>query len=210
MGADMVVWTAVHVERRRLVEDLEGIREEDWHTPSLCQGWSVHDVLAHLVDSATTTRRGFLRQMVRARGDFDRANDHGVKRHGAGDPQQTLDAFRAVLDRTDRPPGPLATRLVEAYVHGEDVRRPLGITRDYPGEHVMTALEYLARAGPGVGGGRRRVRGLRLSPDEGGRHIGEGPEVRGSALSLLLATSGRSPGPESLSGAGAATLRERA
>jgi hypothetical protein len=68
-----------------------------------------------------------------------------------------LDAFRAVTDRTATPPGPVATRLVEAYVHGEDIRRPLGIQRDYPHEHVMTALEYRARAGRSALWSRRSI-----------------------------------------------------
>jgi uncharacterized protein (TIGR03083 family) len=205
-----VIWRAVHEERRRLVSDLEGIPLEQWQTPSLCPGWSVHDVVAHLIDSAVTTRLGFVRQMLTARFDFDRANEHGVTRHKAVDPSETLDAFRAVTDRTDTPPGPLATRLVEAYVHGADVRRPLGITSDYPSEHVMTALRYMVRTGAGFGGGRERVRGLLLRPLPDGQAIGEGPEVRGDAIALLLATSGRPTGAEELTGDGAHVLAARA
>ncbi len=204
------VWRAVHEERRRLALDLEGMAPERWQTPSLCPGWSVHDVLAHLVDAATTTRLGFVRQMATARLDFDRANEHGVRRHRADDPLETLEAFRAVTDRTDTPPGPLATRLVEAYVHGEDIRRPLGITSSYPHEHVMTALGYTARTGAGLGGGKERVAGLRLSPVDGGPAIGEGPDVRGTAIALLLAASGRPLDAEELTGPGARALRSRA
>ncbi|MCE0487041.1 maleylpyruvate isomerase family mycothiol-dependent enzyme [Ornithinimicrobium sediminis] len=203
------VWEAVHDERRLLVGDLEGLTGEQWSTGSLCPGWSVHDALAHLVDSATTTRVGFVRQMVSARFDFDRANDQGVRRHRASDPQQTLAAFRAVTRRTDTPPASPATRLVEAYVHGEDIRRPLGIAATYPSEHVMTALSYLARTGAGIGGGRERVHGLRLCPSDVDQHIGEGPAVRGSAIALLLATSGRPCGVGELTGPGAEVLAAR-
>lgn len=121
MSDRSAIWQAVHEERRRLVSDLEDMALEEWRTPSLCPGWSVHDVVAHLIDSAVTTRLGFARQMVIARFDFDRANDHGVVKHKAIAPTDTLNTFRAVVDRTDSPPGPLATRLVEAYVHGEDI-----------------------------------------------------------------------------------------
>lgn len=203
------IWQAVHEERRRLVADLDGMALERWQTPSLCPGWSVHDVLAHLVDSATTTRRGFVRQMVTARFDFDRANEQGVSRHQAVHPHQTLEAFRAVTDRTDTPPGPVTSRLVEAYVHGEDIRRPAGIGSDYPDEHVVTALEYMARTSAGFGGGRERAQGLRLSPTHG-RAIGEGPAVRGTATALLLAVSGRPVRAAELTGDGAHTLTARA
>lgn len=200
------VWNAVHQERQRLVQDLEGIADEQWRVPSLCPGWSVHDMLAHLIASASTTRLGFLRQMVASRFDFDRANAVGVERHRSNEPRETLEAFRAVADRTDSPPASLATRLVEAYVHGEDIRRPLGIPAHYPTEHVVTALSYMARTGASLGGGRERVSGLRLSPSDFDGHIGEGPEVKGRAISLLLATSGRPVHPGELTGAGSITL----
>ena len=129
MSARAAIWDAVHQERRRLVQDLEGIGDEQWRASSLCPGWSVHDMLAHLIDSATTTGLGFLRQMVSSRFEFDRANAAGVERHRSSDPLETLAAFRAVSDRTDSPPASLATRLVEAYVHGEDIRRPWGWRR---------------------------------------------------------------------------------
>ncbi|WP_109474404.1 maleylpyruvate isomerase family mycothiol-dependent enzyme [Ornithinimicrobium cavernae] len=209
MNDRAATWEAVHLERRRLVEDLEEITEEQWRTPSLCPGWSVHDVLAHLIDSATTSRLGFVRQMVTARFDFDRANAHGVARHRAVDPRTTLAAFCAVTDSTHTPPGPLETRLVEAYVHGEDIRRPLGIPAAYPPEHVAAALAYTARTGAGLGGGRERVAGLRLSPSDLEQDLGEGPVVRGSAIALLLAASGRPLEPVELAGPGASILAAR-
>lgn len=210
MSDRAAIWPAVHEERRRLVQDLEGITDEQWQTPSLCPGWTVHDILAHLIDSATTTRLGFLRQMVVSRFDFDRVNAAGVERHRRSDPRKTLAAFRAVNDRTASPPASLATRLVEAYVHGEDIRRPLGMTSHYPTKHVVTALSYMARTGAGLGGGRERVDGLRLEPSDFDTHIGEGPEVRGGAISLLLATSGRPVHHGEVTGAGATTLSARA
>lgn len=209
MGDREAIWRAVHLERRRLIADLQGLARDRWETPSLCPGWSVHDVLAHLVDGATTTRLGFLRQMVAARFDFDRANAEAIGRHRASDPQDTLASFRAVTDATDSPPGPLATRLVEVYVHGEDIRRPLGIRSDYPPKRVSTALSYMARTGAGLGGGKERVRGVRLNPVDSDLRVGEGPEVRGRTISLLLAASGRPVHPGELTGPGTKTLVAR-
>ena len=54
--------------------------DEQWESPSLCGGWTVHDVAAHLVDNARTTRLGIVLAMVRARFDFDRQNDAGIAR----------------------------------------------------------------------------------------------------------------------------------
>lgn len=130
------VWQLVHAERRALVEDLAQITDEQWASPSLCGGWTVHDVAAHLVDNARTTRLGIIAAMVRARFDFDRQNDAGVAREQGATPAETLDRLRAVAGRRTTPPAPLDSRLVEEVVHGEDVRRPLGLRRDYPVESV--------------------------------------------------------------------------
>lgn len=75
---------------------------------------------------------------------------------------------------------------------------------------MLTALEYVARTGAGFGGGRERVRGLRLSPLPDGQAIGEGPEVRGNPIALLLAASGRPTSPSELNGNGAQVLAARA
>lgn len=133
------VWELVHQVRSALVDDLTGLSDERWETPSLCSGWTVHDVAAHLVDNARTTRIGIVVAMVRARFDFDRQNDQGVAREKGATPAETLDRLREVAGRTSTPPAPLDSRLVEEVVHGEDIRRPLGLVRDYPDETVTRA-----------------------------------------------------------------------
>lgn len=197
------IWTVVHAERAALIHDLAGVPAERWTTPSLCPGWDVHDVLAHLVDDAKTTYLGFVRQLAAARFDFDRYNDNAVKRERTGDPTRTLESFRAVSRRTSSAPVPKATRLVETFVHGEDIRRPLGVEHDYPVAHVTTALRFQLKTGVSMGGGKERAHGLRLvATDDDSVDIGEGPEVRGTALALLLAVSGRPVRTGELTGPG--------
>ena len=58
-------------------------------------------------------------------------------------------------------------------------------------------------------GGRKRIGGLRLTATDTGWSYGTGPEVRGPAMSLLLAMTGRAAGMSELTGDGAAALRER-
>ena len=200
------IWPVVHAERRALARDLEHLPVPRWATPSLCPGWDVHDVLAHLVDDAGTTRVGFLRRLAAAGFDFDRCNARGVARERRADPRATLAAFRAVSDRTTSAPAPPATRLVEAFVHGEDIRRPLGIRRDYPAAPVAEALRHQLRTGVRFGGGQERAHGLRLVATDAGVETGTGPDVRGTAIALLLAVSGRPVEPGELAGAGAAAL----
>ena len=88
-------------------------------------------MLAHLVDDAKTAQLGFIRHLVAVSFDFDRCNSSGILRERADNPKHTLAEFRAVLGRTTSTPAPLSTRLVEIFVHAEDIRRPLGINYGY-------------------------------------------------------------------------------
>jgi len=203
------VWLLVHAERAALIDDLVGLTDAQWAHPSLCEGWTVHDVAAHLVDNAMATRRGILLAMVRARFDFDRQNAHGAARERRTTPAETLDRLREVALRTTTPGAPLDSRLVEEVVHGEDIRRPLGITRSYPREAVLRALAYQAHTWVGLGGAKQHVAGLRLVATDHGVSLGEGTEVRGPAVSLLLAASGRTVAFGDLEGPGVATLAGR-
>jgi len=201
------VWDLVRAERAALVDDLSGLSDEQWEVPSLCGGWTVHDVAAHLVDNARTTRVGIVLAMVRARFDFDRQNDQGVAREKGATPAQTLQRLREVVGRTTTPPAPLDSRLVEEVAHGEDVRRPLGLTRAYPEEAVVRALAHQLRTPVGLGGGKQRAAGLRLVADDADWSHGEGPEVRGPLVSLLMVVSGREQALDDLAGPGVARLR---
>lgn len=197
---DFDVWPLVHDERAALLADLETLSPAQWDTPSLCDGWTVRDVAAHLVQNASTTLPTMARDVVLARFDFDRMNDRGVARHRGESPSDVLAALRDRLRSTRTPPVDRASRLVEEVVHGEDVRRPLGIVRHYRAAAVVPALEYQLRTPDAVGGSRRRSAGLRLvATDAPFAHgeVGEGGrEVRGRAVDLLVAACGRTPWPE--------------
>ncbi|WP_369827207.1 maleylpyruvate isomerase family mycothiol-dependent enzyme [Cryobacterium sp. N19] len=137
-GSVNEIWTIVHRERDALIRDLEALNPQEWTTPSLCPGWDVHSVLAHLVNDAKSTRLGFVGRMIAAGFNFDRINALGIARERSTDPAQTLATFQEVCSRTTSAPAPLATRLVEIIVHGEDIRRPLGIEHQYPVAEVAT------------------------------------------------------------------------
>jgi len=200
------VWQVVHAERRRLAGDLASLSAQQWGTPSLCRGWDVHAVLAHLVDAATTSRLSFVRDMVVARLDFDQVNERGIARVRKVDPQETLTTFRRVAALTRTPPANLTTRLVEAIVHGEDIRRALDGYGTYPHWAVTRALAYQIRTPVRFGGGRERADGLTLIDAATNTTYGTGPEVEASPVDLLLAVSGRPVAATRLSGPGARRL----
>lgn len=200
------VWPMVHAERAALIEDLARLDDDRWREPSLCEGWTVHDVVAHLVDTALTTRIGFVVGLARARFDFDRQNAVGVERARGADPRETLRRLRLVATRTSTPPAPLDSRLVEEVVHGEDIRRPLGLTRPYPTQAVVRALLLQTRTPASFGGAKELLNRVRLTATDTDLAIGTGPEATGPALSLLLAVSGRRVALDDLSGPGVAAL----
>lgn len=196
----------VHAERAALIDDLAHLDDEQWREPSLCEGWTVRDVVAHLVGTARTTRLGFVAGLVRARFDFHRQNARGVERERGASPQETLERLRQVASRRSTPPAPLDSRLVEEVVHGEDIRRPLGLSRSYPQEAVVRSLRLQARTPAAFGGAKELTARLRLTATDADLSIGDGPEVSGTALSLLLAISGRAVALDDLDGPGASTL----
>ncbi len=58
------IWLVIHTERRALAADLASVAPEQWQTPSMCQGWTVHQVLAHMVTVAATSPAGFVRKLA--------------------------------------------------------------------------------------------------------------------------------------------------
>jgi uncharacterized protein (TIGR03083 family) len=196
------VWPIVHAERAALINHLENLDDVRWEEQSLCGGWTVHDVAAHLVDTARTTRLRFVVGLAWARFDFHRQNARGVQRHRGTSPQETMERLRRVQSRRSTPPAPLDSRLVEEVVHGEDIRRPLGMTHSYSEEAVLRSLRLQARTPRAFGGARELVSGVRLTATDADVSIGDGPGVTGPALSLLLALSGRRVALADLDGPG--------
>jgi uncharacterized protein (TIGR03083 family) len=168
----------------------------------------VHDVAAHMVDVASTTRLGFAIDIARARFDFDRQNADGIARARGATPRDTLERLREVATRATGPPAPLDTRIVEEVVHGEDIRRALGLRRNYPGEVVARSLRQQSRMSASFGGAKELVARVRLTATDLDLSIGDGHEVSGPALALLLAVMGRRVGLGELVGPGVTTLCE--
>ena len=202
------IWPTIHAEREALANDLDGLTREQWETPSLCSEWNVHQVLAHQLSAAKMTPLKFFGKFAAAGFNFDKFAGRQVVLEAASDPGVTLAAFRAASGRTSAPPGPKDTWLGEAFVHGEDIRRPLGISRQYPLPEVARALAFYAKSNAIIGG-RNRVAGVTMKATDTDFEVGTGPVVEGSAISLLLAASGRKSAIDDLTGPGADVLRSR-
>ena len=202
------VWPTIHAERAALAADLAGLTDEQWNTPSMCSEWNVHEVLAHLLSAAKMTPPKFIGKFAAAGFNFNKFTARQVALESAGGPAATLAAFKAAESRTSAPPGPKDTWLGEAFVHGEDIRRVLGITHQYPLPAVARAVAFYAKSNAIIGG-KSRVAGVTLKATDTDFSVGDGPVVEGPAISLLLAASGRKSALDELSGPGVDMLRER-
>jgi uncharacterized protein (TIGR03083 family) len=201
-------WSLIHGERAALAGDLAGVEASRWSTPSLCAGWSVHDMLAHMLATAEETPARFFMRFASAGFNFDKMAERDLKQAGAGGPEHTLAAFRAKSSATNKPPGPLEAMLVDAVVHSEDIRRPLGISHSYPIAAVVGCLDFVKKSNVLIGG-KRRMDGLAFRATDTDWSHGSGPEVAGPAIALLMAATGRQAALDDLSGDGVATLRTR-
>lgn len=202
------VWPLVHTERAALAADLSCLSAEQWSTPSLCEGWTVHDLLAHQVATARLTALGFFGALIGSGFSFTRFAAKGVAAGKQGGPAATLQAYRDLERATTSPPGPKDSWLGEEIVHGEDIRRPLGLTRDYPLESVVRVLEFY-KSSNALLGTKKRITGVTLRATDTDWSHGSGPVAEGPAVSLLMVGTGRAAHLADLTGPGVEVLAAR-
>src|SRR6478736_8873381 len=80
---DDEVWHAIHTERAALADVLETLAPADWELNSLCPGWTIRDVAAHVISSPQTSKGQLVRAVVRARGNFNRCMFQEAQRWSA-------------------------------------------------------------------------------------------------------------------------------
>ncbi|MFL6059659.1 MAG: maleylpyruvate isomerase family mycothiol-dependent enzyme [Marmoricola sp.] len=202
------LWSTVAAERGALAEDLAGLSAEQWKTRSLSQEWNVAQVLAHMTSTATLTPLTFFGNFAKAGFSFRPFANAQIRKHLGPDREATLAAFVAVQHSTKSPPGPKASWLGETIVHAEDIRRPLGISHTYDLGAVKHVADFYKGSNALIGT-KSRIGGLALRATDTDWSHGEGEEVSGPMLSLLLAMTGRRSGCGELTGPGVATLESR-
>jgi uncharacterized protein (TIGR03083 family) len=208
MSDDAATWAMIHAERKALAATIEELTAEQWDSPSLCAGWSVGFLAAHVLAGAEQTPGRFLGGMVTTGFRFNALMEREARRRAQLSRQQIADRLRQRTTTTNHPPAPVLAMLGEVVVHGEDIRRPVGLPGTVADDAANACLQMYTKASFPVGG-KKRIGGLRLVATDTGWSYGAGPEVSGPALSLLLAMTGRPTGLDDLSGDGAAELGQR-
>lgn len=190
-------------ERRDLVELLHTLTPEEWEAPSLCEGWRVRDVVAHLLYDTIPLHR-YLLAAVRNGPSVDRFNNRLVDNERLTPPSTLLARLSSIENGTLSPLSPKIS-LADMLVHHQDIRRPLGRERTIDPGRLRSVL---AHPDP-FAFTRRYTRGLRFVATDLTWSKGDGPEVRGTGEALALAAAGRRVVLGELDGDGMAILRER-
>ncbi|HLT61005.1 MAG TPA: maleylpyruvate isomerase family mycothiol-dependent enzyme [Microlunatus sp.] len=205
------VGTVLHLardERADLADFLDTLRPEDWTAASLCSGWSVRDVVTHMISYEEHDIRDMLRRLRRAGFRFRHLNDVAKSEYEQLEPPELITFLRGHLE----PKGPTArfggrVGLVDGLVHHQDIRRPLGRRRSIPAERLRCALPFAVTAPPLRG--FWHARGVRLIATDLDWAYGRGPEARGDAETVLMVLAGRRTVAQELTGPGADLLRRR-
>lgn len=195
-------------ERRDLADFLATLTPQQWHTPSLCDQWTVSQVVAHMISYEELSWGSLLVRLARGRLSVNRINALGVADYRHHQPEQLC----ALLRGHARPRGLTAgfagaIALTDGVIHHQDIRRALTASRNIPEERLYAALPFALKA-PTLSG-RRLTNGLRLAATDLDWSTGNGPDVTGPAEALLMAIAGRPAALNDLHGDGTHTLASR-
>jgi len=194
-------WPFIRAERAALIADLENVSDAAWSTPSLCAGWTVREVLAHMTSVAKMTPGRFIGKFAGSGFRFNAMNESCMKAELGPTPAETLAGFKAQLDGTIHPLGGVDTLVGDMVIHSQDIRRPLGIPHTFQPEALTLVGDVVIR-GNLLLGGKRRATGLKLTATDQDWTRGAGLEVKGPLASIIIVLTGRKAGLPDLSGDG--------
>ncbi|MEI6620387.1 MAG: maleylpyruvate isomerase family mycothiol-dependent enzyme [Actinomycetes bacterium] len=207
----MDLFAEIADERRGVADLVAELTEEQLQTQSLCSGWDVRSVAAHLLMPLVTPTPKFVIAMARAGMNFNKANMQLTASVAARPTEQLVAGLRDHAGSRFTPPGlgPEAP-LTDVLVHGQDIRRPLGIERTFPPDRIRVVLDFLVT--PAATRGlvpKGVVDGVALSATDLDWSAGSGAQVSGPAEAIMLSLTGRTVALADLSGPGAQVLSGR-
>jgi uncharacterized protein (TIGR03083 family) len=192
-------------EREGFASFLDGLTQEQWNSPTLCELWTVREVAIHTVSYDELSTAGLVGRLLKGRLNTERINAIGVADYADRSPEQITALIRAHAQPHGLTGGfGSKIALTDGMIHQQDIRRSIGLPRTIDPERLCTALGF-ARFAPTIRGAWR-ARGVRLVATDMDWAYGKGPEVRGSGEALLMAMAGRSAALDDLDGPGKAKL----
>jgi uncharacterized protein (TIGR03083 family) len=205
-------WRVIEQERLRLADLLDTLADNEWDSPSLCAGWRVRDVAAHVVLAPQLPGLGhMLVEGIRAHGSFHRLNHDISVRHA--DSRSSVALVTELRDHAASRRLPAVTNyrniLYDTLVHAQDIAIPLRRQHPMPSEAARAAAARVwTMSWPFWA--RRRLAGLRLNATDVEWTAGGGPhEISGPIDALLLLLTGRTAALGRLTGPGIPALTAR-
>ncbi|HWM99532.1 MAG TPA: maleylpyruvate isomerase family mycothiol-dependent enzyme [Streptosporangiaceae bacterium] len=191
----------IAAQRAELAEVLAGLPAPSWDEPTLCAGWRVREVVAHITMPFRYGRGRFGLELAKSRGRFNEMADRVARRDAAGmSPADLTGAVRSNVGHPWKPPGGGFTgALAHDLIHGLDITVPLGLDRPVPEERLRPVL-------PGSLADRSvrffgvDLDGIELRAADMDWTLGSGTPLEGTAADLLLVLSGRTLPPGRLTG----------
>lgn len=187
------IWRCVDDQRIELAGLLESLDVEQWTAPSLCDGWRVRDVAAHLTHSHMNPVRA-IAEAVKSGFRFD-AMISRLGREDRRSQSEIVAALRAMAGARKKVPGTSVQQpLIELLVHGQDITVPLGIDRLMPVDAALEAAKKLSGMTFPLNA-QRRLAGIRLVATDAdfaaGDGTGEDTEVRVPIREIVMILAGR-------------------
>jgi uncharacterized protein (TIGR03083 family) len=189
-----------------LADTVAGFTDDQWDAPTLCAGWRVREVIAHITMPTRMSSVRFFAELARDRGNVNRMADRFARRDAALPTSELVEAMRSDHLRRWTPPGGGGRgALVHAVIHGLDITEALALDRTVPLDRLRVVLSEAVQPKSTKFFGLD-VDGLRIEATDLDWASGEGSVVRAPGHTVALVLGGRPVPPGSLSGAGASQL----
>lgn len=183
------IWCAIDEQRTSLAGLLETLSPQQWNSASLCEGWKVRDVAAHLTHSQMGAARVVV-EACKSRFRFDPM----VKRLALQDNRSQAEIVAALRGMVGSRKHIVGTKpldpLTDALVHGQDIAVPLGIDRPMPvaaaaaAANRMWHIRFPMRPA-------KQFAGIRLIATDADFAAGQGYQITAPIREILMAITGR-------------------
>lgn len=190
MTDDAELQPAVAAELLALADLLGSATEAQWGTPSLCTGWRVREVVAHMTMAARYPGDELMAELRRCDFDFGRLSNEIASRDAELPPSQLVGDLRSEVLQHWKPRGRYRDALNHVVIHSLDVTVPLGVPRRSPDATVRIVLDDLTIGGVHHHFGTN-IDGRSLQATDLNWSYGSGSALRATAEDLVLVLCGR-------------------
>jgi uncharacterized protein (TIGR03083 family) len=182
-------------ERERLADLLAPLTPDRWGAPSLCAGWAVREVVAHMTMAFRISLPRFFLGLAAAGFSFNRYADRAARADTARmSDAELLASLRDNIRHPWQPPGGgAAGALSHDVIHSLDITEPLGLPPSPP-DRIATVLDHNTPKSFAYFG--VHLDGWELRATDADIVLGSGTPLTLPVKDILLTVTGRRPLPQ--------------